>query len=112
MISEQKPKTLSNQGTRVSHCKASLRPDCDQLTRTSWGDASLAYAQIQKGRAAGNKRSLCFRIQFQSLLTILGCYIYKRKALFFFMSTIPIVCLCMTLMSSFTAWDLTKLWVL
>ncbi|GFR30951.1 protein patched [Trichonephila clavata] len=111
MISVQKPKT-SNQGTRVSHSKASLRPDCDQLTRTSWSDASLAYAQIQKGRAAGNKRSLRLRIQIQSNLATIGCYAYKKKALFFFMLTIPLVCMCMGLMSSFTIWDLTKLWVL
>ena len=38
------------QGTRVPYRKASLRPDNDLLTRTSWADAALAYAQINKVR--------------------------------------------------------------
>lgn len=40
----------SFQGTRVPYRKASLRPDNDLLTRTSWADAALALAQINKVR--------------------------------------------------------------
>lgn len=48
MISMQK--ISSSQGTRVPYRKASLRPDNDILTRTSWADAALALAQINKVR--------------------------------------------------------------
>lgn len=49
MIAHQK-QISTFQGTRVPFRKASLRPASDILTRTSWADAAIALAQINKVR--------------------------------------------------------------
>lgn len=64
MISMQK-QISSFQGTRVPYRKASLRPDNDILTRTSWADAALALAQI-------NKVSYMFIILKWTLLSLIA----------------------------------------
>lgn len=46
MISMKKISTFK--GARVPNRKASLRPDNDILTRTSWADAAIALAQINQ----------------------------------------------------------------
>ncbi|GIZ04652.1 protein patched [Caerostris extrusa] len=102
----------ASHGTRVSHYKASLRPDSEHLTRTSWTDAALAYSQIRKGKATGNKRSLYLRLFLQKKLFNLGCYIYRKKTLFFFfIATISFLCLCLGLLSYTIESDINKLWV-
>ncbi|CAL1269676.1 unnamed protein product [Larinioides sclopetarius] len=111
MIPMQKANIISNQGTRVSNRKASLRPDSDHLTRTSWANASLAYDQIRKGKATGNRRSLRLRVKLQNELFSLGCYIYKKRPLFLYIGIILYVCLCLGLLSGTVDSDIKKLWV-
>ncbi|XP_054706725.1 LOW QUALITY PROTEIN: protein patched homolog 1-like [Uloborus diversus] len=101
----------SSQGTRVLHRKASLRPESDLLTRTSWADAALALAQVRKGKAQGNKCALWIRSWLQKRLFLLGCFIQRNPGKIIFVGLLVLSCFCVGLKSATMETDVEKLWV-
>ncbi|NP_001310737.1 protein patched-like [Parasteatoda tepidariorum] len=110
MISMRQSNTR-DQGTRVSSKEASLRPDSDLFTRTTWADASLALAQVKKGKAIGNRDALAIRAWLQKRLYYLGCGIQRNAGKIIFLGLLFLGCCCIGLKSLSLETDIEKLWV-
>ncbi|GAB6028772.1 hypothetical protein CHUAL_004588 [Chamberlinius hualienensis] len=83
----------------------------DLLTRTSWVDAKVAYNQVHKGKASGNKAALWLRIKLQTYLFIAGCFIQRHAGKVLFVGLLVLSTFCVGLKSATLETDVEKLWV-
>ncbi|XP_052102126.1 protein patched homolog 1-like [Mytilus californianus] len=85
--------------------------DEDLLTRTSFVDARIAYKQVKKGKADGNKCALWVRWHLQDYMFSIGCFIQLHcgKVLFMGLLLLSLCCIGFKLVKFET--DVEALWV-
>ncbi|VDI20767.1 Hypothetical predicted protein, partial [Mytilus galloprovincialis] len=85
--------------------------DEDLLTRTSFVDARIAYKQVKKGKADGNKCALWVRWHLQNYMFSIGCFIQLHcgKVLFMGLLLLSLCCIGFKLVKFET--DVEALWV-
>ncbi|XP_023228642.1 protein patched-like [Centruroides sculpturatus] len=83
----------------------------DLVTRTSWTDAATALAQINKGKATGNRAALWLRAKLQCYLFQLGCFIQRNAGKVVFVGLLVLSTFCVGLKSATLQSNVEKLWV-
>lgn len=85
--------------------------DRDLLKRTSWVNASLACAQIRKGKANGNVRALWLRGCMQKYLLKVGCFIQRHCGKVVFLGLLLLSLCCVGLKTATLETKMEDLWV-
>ncbi|UYV80467.1 PTCH1 [Cordylochernes scorpioides] len=87
------------------------KPNLELLTRTSWTDAATGLAQIDKGKATGNKLALRLRIKLQFHLFHLGLFLQRNSGKVIFVALLVYSTFCVGLKSVVLQSNVEKLWV-
>ncbi|KAI0231125.1 hypothetical protein LSAT2_018506 [Lamellibrachia satsuma] len=104
-------------GSTMSRGRASvgaahrITDDSELLTRTSWVDAGIAYRQVSKGRAFGNRRALWLRWHLQTHLYNLGCFTEKHCGKVLFLGLLLLSLCCVGLKTASLETNVERLWV-
>ncbi|XP_075216920.1 protein patched isoform X2 [Lycorma delicatula] len=83
----------------------------DLYVRTSWVDAALALAQIDKGKAEGRRTALWFRAKLQAHLFQLGCFLQCHAGKVLFVAILVLSSFCVGLKSAVVHSKVEQLWV-
>ncbi|KAL0278830.1 UNVERIFIED_CONTAM: hypothetical protein PYX00_000524 [Menopon gallinae] len=94
--------------------KTSKQSSCcrkDLLTRTSWTDAAVALAQIEKGKADGQRTTLWLRARLQAHLFALGCFLHRHAGKVLFVAILVLATFCVALKSATIQTRVEDLWI-
>lgn len=83
----------------------------DIFIRTSWADAAVALAQIDKGKATGERAALWLRARLQSQLFQLGCFLHRHAGKVLFVAVLVLATFCVGLKSAQVHTRVDQLWV-
>ncbi|XP_023725439.1 protein patched [Cryptotermes secundus] len=83
----------------------------DIFIRTSWADAAVALAQIEKGKATGERAALWLRARLQSQLFQLGCFLHRHAGKVLFVAILVLATFCVGLKSAQLHTRVDQLWV-
>ncbi|KAJ9592340.1 hypothetical protein L9F63_001109, partial [Diploptera punctata] len=83
----------------------------DIFIRTSWADASVALAQIDKGKASGRRSALWLRARLQNQLFQLGCFLHRHAGKVLFVAILILSTFCVGLKTAQIHTRVDQLWV-
>ncbi|KAK6617227.1 hypothetical protein RUM44_005558 [Polyplax serrata] len=83
----------------------------DLYIRTSWTDAAIALAQIEKGKADGQRTALWLRARLQAHLFALGCFLHRHAGKVLFVAILVLATFCVALKSATIHTRVEDLWV-
>ncbi|XP_067002180.1 protein patched [Anabrus simplex] len=85
--------------------------DDDLFIRTSWTDAAVALAQLDKGKATGERAALWLRARLQAHLFQLGCFLHRHAGKVLFVAILVLSTFCVGLKSAQVHSRVDQLWV-
>ncbi|KAJ1530653.1 hypothetical protein ONE63_005525 [Megalurothrips usitatus] len=83
----------------------------DLFIRTSYSDAALGLAQLDKGKAGGRRGALWMRARLQAHLFTLGCSLQRHAGKVLFVAILVLSTFCVALKSASIHTRVDQLWV-